>query len=86
MTNSEEVVELVNELCLDRSIPKNVRSVLEEIKKLLADTSKEMGVKIDTSMQMIESISQDPNLSSFIRTQIWELSSVLESLIDENNL
>jgi len=86
MTDPEEVVELVNELCSDRSIPKNVRTILEQIKELLADNKKEMGVKIDTSMQMIESISQDPNLSSFIRTQIWELSSVLESLIDENNL
>lgn len=83
MTNCDEVVELVEELRSDKSIPKNVRSVLEQIKMLLCDNGREIGVKVDASMQMIESISLDPNLSSFARTQIWELSSALESLVDD---
>ena len=83
MTDIAEVVEIVKELCSEKSIPKNVRSVLEEIQELLLDNHKEIGVKVNSASQMIESISLDPNISSFARTQIWELSSILENLTDK---
>jgi uncharacterized protein (UPF0147 family) len=85
MSNINEVVEVVKELCTEKSIPKNVRSVLEEIQELLLDNHKELAVKVNSASQMIENISLDPNISSFARTQIWELSSILEDLIDNNN-
>ncbi|MBT3582470.1 hypothetical protein HN924_03465 [Candidatus Woesearchaeota archaeon] len=84
MSNINEVVEVVKELCTEKSIPKNVRSVLEEIQELLLDNHKELAVKVNSASQMIENISLDPNISSFARTQIWELSSILEDLIDNN--
>jgi uncharacterized protein (UPF0147 family) len=83
MTKIDEVRDIVNELCEERSMPKNVRSVLEDIKQLLNDEDKEIGVKVDSAIQMIEKISLDPNISSFARTQIWELSSALEGLLED---
>ena len=82
MTELTEVAETIKELCSDRSIPKNVRSVLENIQTLLLDDTKEIGVKVNSASQMIENVSLDPNINSFARTQIWELSSILESLLD----
>jgi uncharacterized protein (UPF0147 family) len=83
MTSIEEVIEVIKELNMEKSIPKNVRSVLIEIETLLLDNHKDMGVKVNSASQMIEAISLDPNISSFARTQIWELSSILESLLEK---
>jgi len=82
MTKISEVVEELKELRTEKAIPKNVRSVLEEIEELLLDNHKEIGVKVNSASQMIENISLDPNISSFARTQIWELSAILEGLLD----
>ena len=84
MTDIIEVIDVIKELCTEKAIPKNVRSVLEEIEELLLDNHKELAVKVNSASQMIENISLDPNISSFARTQIWELSSILENLIDNN--
>lgn len=78
----EEVIELINNLEEDKSVPKNVRGVLEEIKKLLMDNSRELALRIDSAMQMIEDVSLDPNLSPFTRTQIWNLTSLLEEVLE----
>jgi uncharacterized protein (UPF0147 family) len=85
MTDIVEVIDVIKELCTEKSIPKNVRSVLEELQELLLDNHKEIGVKVNSASQMIENISLDPNISSFARTQIWELSSILEDLVDNNS-
>jgi len=77
-----EAIETVKGLCLEKSIPKNVRSVLEEIQGILLDNHKDIAVRVNSASQMIEDISLDPNISSFARTQIWELSSIFESLLD----
>jgi uncharacterized protein (UPF0147 family) len=84
MVDITEVVEVVKELCSEKSIPKNVRSVLIEIESILLDNHTEIAVKVNAAIQKIEGISLDPNLSSFARTQVWELASVLECLLDKD--
>ena len=85
MTELTVVTETIKELCSDRSIPKNVRATLEKIQKILLDSTTDIGVKVNSASQMIEDMSLDPNINSFARTQIWQLSSVLESLLDKKN-
>ncbi len=80
MVKMQDVVELINDMETDKSIPKNVRVVLEDIKTLLADNSRELGLRVDSAMQMIENVSLDPNLSPYIRTQVWNLTSLLENV------
>lgn len=79
MVKLHEILEAVENLCNDRSISKNVHSVLEEIKILIAEENKDVDVKIDTALQRIENLSLDPNLSTYARTQIWNLTSILEA-------
>jgi uncharacterized protein (UPF0147 family) len=83
LTKIAEVVEVIKELCNEKSMPKNIRSVLNEMEQLFLDNHKELAVKVNSAGQMIESISLDPNISSFARTQIWELSSVIEDLLEK---
>ena len=79
MVEIKDIVELIDILCKDRSIPRNVRTSLEEIKEVLEDNNKEIAVKIDSALQKVESLSLDPNLSADARMQIWRLTSLLEA-------
>lgn len=82
MASIPEIIKTIKEICADRSVPRNVRSVLEEIQDLLLDSHKDIAVRVNSASQMIEDISLDPNIGSFARTKIWELSSILESLLE----
>ena len=51
---------------------------LEEVRELL-DAGDVVEVKIDAAIQKVESLSLDPNLASYARTQTWNLTSLLEN-------
>lgn len=78
MSTLDEIQELLNNLCGDRTISKNVREALEDIREDLK-TDGDVNVKIDAALQKVEGLSLDPNLSSHSRTQLWNLTSLLES-------
>ncbi len=81
MSESEsEVIELIDELCNDNSVPKNVKETLNTIKASFGNDSIEIGVKIDSAIQMTDELGQDPNLSPLVRTQIYNLAFLLEDL------
>jgi uncharacterized protein (UPF0147 family) len=83
MDKVKEVAVFIESLCKDSSISKNVRNTLEEIRNTLQNNDgKELIVKIDAALQEIESLSLDPNISSYTRTQIWNLTSMLGA-VDE---
>ena len=73
--------KLLEQMCDDNSIPKNVRSILILIKQDL-NSDKELGVKVDSAIAKVEDLSQDPNLSAHARQQIWELTSLLSEVCE----
>ncbi len=75
-----EVLELINELCEDCSVPRNVKESLKIIKASFDNEEIELGVKIDSAIQKTDELSQDPNLSPLVRTQIYNLAFLLEDL------
>lgn len=80
MKNLTEAIELINEICEEQGMPKNIKNVLIEIKISLQDNSREVSVILDEAREKISNLSEDPNLQSFSRTQIWNLSSALEEV------
>jgi len=82
MSGVSEVVEFLDMMHKDPSISRSVKSTLEDVKRLL-DSEEETGVKIDAAIQRVENLSLDPNLASYARTQIWNLTSLLENCAHE---
>ena len=74
-----EVVQLLNQIEEDLSVPKNVRNRINLMKLMFEQKSLDIHIKIDRSLQELDEISDDPNIPSFIRTQIWSIVSLLES-------
>ena len=73
------VVTSLNEIQLDATVPRNVRTKIESIIRTLNEGT-ELSIKVNKAMNELDEISSDVNLQSYTRTQIWNVMSVLEKL------
>jgi uncharacterized protein (UPF0147 family) len=74
----DEVHQLLELILQDGAVSKNIREILSEIKEELKD-EKNIALKINAALQKTEDLSLDPNLSADVRTQLWSLTTLLES-------
>jgi len=74
-----EIHSMMENLLSDSSIPKNIRKAISDAKERL-EGDDELIVKVSAAIYLIESISDDINMPSHARTQIWALMSSLESV------
>jgi len=75
----DEIIQALRNLKDDEGVPKNVRNKIDAIILDLKDES-ELSTKIGKSLHNLDEISEDLNLPSFVRTQIWNISSMFEKL------
>lgn len=77
----EDIISNLKVIEEDTTVPKNVRSkVKSAILALEENNGKTKSVKIDKALQELDDLSDDPNLPSYTRTQIWNVVSILESI------
>ncbi len=81
MENLQDALEILSELREDTTLPKNVRTSIETIIKVLKEEEKELSLRIDRAMQELEEISSDINLDQFARGQILAVVSLLEGAL-----
>jgi len=72
-----EIAQMLDELVDDTSIPKNIRKALSDARDRLKSNDED-SVKLSAAVYLIESISDDINMPSHARTQIWSIMGVLE--------
>ena len=80
MENLNELIEMIIELTEDSSVPRNVKSKLKSINSILTDESREKNISINEAKDILAEISEDQNLQTFSRTQLWNISSMLEEI------
>jgi uncharacterized protein (UPF0147 family) len=76
----EQIHGIIQDLKEDRSIPRNVVSKLESMESIFSGAGDDIYIKVDKALQAIEEIIDDTNLQPFIRTRLWNISSLLESI------
>ena len=79
----EPINQLLDEINNDRSVPRNIRTVITETKKTLSDAKSEPAVRINAAISALEEISVDPNIPIYTRTQIWNILYMLEVLNEQ---
>ncbi len=73
------VIESLQELAEDNTVPRNVKSKVEEvISTLKGGDGQDMSININKALSVLDEISDDTNLQSYTRTQIWNIASMLE--------
>ncbi|MFA6072741.1 MAG: UPF0147 family protein [Candidatus Woesearchaeota archaeon] len=81
MDNLKSALDILQEMQQDNSVSKNVRSKVSLIYKELESCPKEeLSLKVNKILSELEELSSDMNLPMFVRTQIWSLTGILESL------
>ncbi len=79
MSGSEEVVTLLENVLNDRGVPKNVKANIEEGLDILKKPEAN-AIRIAEAASILEEVSNDPNLSVYARTVLWDAISKLEAL------
>lgn len=74
-----QINEQIDILLNDMSVPKNVRSVVNQAKEKLNNGENSI-VRISSAIYNLDSVSNDVNLPLQARTVIWNVLSMLESI------
>ena len=75
-----EIIDLLKELQEDNTVPRNVKLKLQGMQDVLEKEEGDLSLRVNKILADVEEIANDINLPMFIRTQIWNLTSMLESL------
>ena len=75
-----QILESLNQVQQDISLPKNVRQKLKLICSCLSVKNKELSIRIDETLQEMDEISENPNIPIYAKTQIWSIVSLLEEI------
>jgi uncharacterized protein (UPF0147 family) len=73
------VMEILDRIINDRTVPKNIRESVERAKNAL-NSNEEEELKINSAIVILDEISNDPNMPLYTRTQIWNAVSLLEQI------
>ncbi len=74
-----QIKQQIDILLNDNSVPRNVKTALDEAKKAL-NAGTEYSVRSSTATYKIDEVSNDINLPPYARTVIWNILSMLESV------
>ena len=79
ITELGHLISSLNEVQEDATVPRNVRTKIESIISTLKENI-ELSIKVNKTLNELDSIAADVNLQSYTRTQIWNIMSTLEKL------
>lgn len=74
-----EIIEFLAEFQEDSTVPKNVKAKIQKVAKILEGTD-DISIKVDRALLELDDIQNDTNIQSYVRTQIWNIVSMLEGL------
>lgn len=73
----ETISKLLDEISEDRTVPRNIRNMVQEAKNNL-NGKQELAVRINSAISILDEVSNDSNIPTYTRTQIWNIVSMLE--------
>ena len=75
----DAVITGLSEIKEDVSVPRNVRTKIESVLNTLKEDI-ELSIRINKTLSELDEISNDVNLQSYTRTQLWNVMSILEKM------
>ncbi len=74
------ILQELEEINNDKSVPKNIRSAISSAKEDLKNDKLEKSIKISSAISTLDEAANDSNLPVYTRTQIMSIVSQLESI------
>ena len=76
----ESAMQTLNQLATSHSTPKNFKKTITDLMTELNSDEYSISVRAANAISSLDDITQDPNVPSFVRTSLWQVVSVLESI------
>jgi uncharacterized protein (UPF0147 family) len=74
-----EAVNLIQSIIDDTSSQKNIKAKMQSVINILKEDS-ENSIKVNKSLSALDEIANDNNIDQYIRTQIYNIVSILENV------
>ena len=70
----------LNQIATNPSTPKNIRKNIADLVNELKSDEYSISVRAANTISLLDDITQDPNLPSYVRTSLWQSVSTLQSI------
>ena len=76
----KEAIETLNQIIDSNSTPKSIKKSITDLIADLNNPEYLLSVRAANTISLLDDVTQDPTMPSYIRTQLWQVVSKLESI------
>ena len=73
-------VSTLNQIATSPSTPRNIRKNITDLIENLKSDEYSVSVRAVNTISLLDDVTQDPNLPSYVRTSLWQAVSTLEGI------
>jgi hypothetical protein len=79
-TRLKQIMEVLDQLAEDTSVPRNIRRGATEAKERLSHKGEALDIRSASAVMILDELANDPNIPLHGRTLIWNVISQLETV------
>jgi len=76
----KEAIDTLNQITSSNSTPKTIKKSITDLVVELNNSEYSLSVRAANTISLLDDVTQDPNMPSYVRTQLWQAVSKLESI------
>ena len=76
----DNAMSSLNQLATSPSTPRNIRKSITSLLEELKSEEYSMSVRAANTTSLLDDLTQDPNMPSYVRTSLWQIVSMLENI------
>ena len=76
----KEAIDTLNQIVSSNSTPKTKKKSISDLIVSLTSQEDSLSVRAANAISLLDDVTQDPNMPSYVRTQLWQAVSKLESI------
>ena len=76
----KEAVDTLNLIISTNSTPKTIKKSITDLVEDLMKEEYSLSVRAANTISLLDDVTQDPNMPSYVRTHLWQAVSKLESI------
>ena len=73
-------IETLEQITSSNSTPKTIKKSITDLITDLNNPEYSLSVRAANTISLLDDVTQDPNMPSYVRTQLWQAVSKLESI------
>ena len=76
----KEAIETLDQITANSSAPRTIKKSITDLVTGLKSTEYSMSVRAANAISVLDDITQDPNMPSYVRVTLWQAVSKLEAI------